>query len=157
MRLGLHPTRPLPASNPFEAALTGASVKGSAMFINLAVVAVTFWVVIGIVVVANGYFVYQVRMARYRVMQTLADKGQPVPPEFFTGVLRQAPTGLMRGGIVITCLGAALGIFFWAMTAQSVFAGPIEHVGWLPTIALFPIMLGVALLLMAMFERRRLP
>jgi uncharacterized protein DUF6249 len=125
------------------------------MFTGLAVIAVTFWVVIGIVVVANGYFVYQVRMARYRVMQTLADKGQPVPIELFTGVLRRAPTGLMRGGIVMTCLGLALGGFLWAMTAQSVFAGPIHDVGWLPTVALFPLMIGVALLLMAMFERRR--
>ena len=37
-------------------------------------VAIMFWVVIGIIVVANGYFVYQVRVARYRVMQTLAEK-----------------------------------------------------------------------------------
>jgi hypothetical protein len=127
------------------------------MFTEIVAAAIAFWVVIGVVLVANGYFVYQVRMARYRVMQTLADKGQPVPPELFTGVLRRAPAGLMRGGIVMTCLGLALGTFLWAMTAQSVFAGPIRDVGWLPTVALFPIMIGVALLLMAMFERRRAP
>jgi hypothetical protein len=125
------------------------------MFSSIVAAVVAFWVVIGIVLVANGYFVYQVRMARYRVMQTLADKGQPVPVELFTGVLRQAPVGLIRGGIIMTCLGLALGTFLWAMTAQSVFAGPIQNVGWLPTVALFPIMIGVALLLMAMFDRRR--
>ena len=125
------------------------------MMTDLASAAVAFWIVIGIVFVANGYFVYQVRMARYRVMQTLAEKGQPVPVELFNGNLRQAPVGLLRGGIVLVCLGLALGTFFWSMTAQSVFAGPIEHVGWLPTLALFPVMIGVALLLMALLERRR--
>ncbi|MEJ1969628.1 MAG: DUF6249 domain-containing protein [Rhizomicrobium sp.] len=125
------------------------------MFAGVALIAVTFWIVIGVVVVANGYFVYQVRMARYRVMQTLADKGQPVPAELFNGNLRNTPVGLMRGAIVLLCLGAALGVFFWSMTAQSVFNGPIESAAWLPTIALFPFMVGVALLLMALFERRR--
>ncbi|HWD27170.1 MAG TPA: DUF6249 domain-containing protein [Rhizomicrobium sp.] len=127
------------------------------MFSTIVLAGVAIWVVVGIVLIANGYFVYQVRIARYRVMQTLADKGQPVPPELFTGVLRQAPVGLLRGGIVMTCLGLALGIFLWAMTAQSVFAGPIDNLGWLPTVAFFPIMVGVALLLMAMVDRRRLP
>ena len=127
------------------------------MFSTIILATVAIWVVVGIVLIANGYFVYQVRIARYRVMQTLADKNQPVPVELFTGVLRRAPVGLMRGGIIMTCLGLALGIFLWAMTAQSVFAGPIREVGWLPTVALFPIMIGVALLLMALLDRRRLP
>ena len=118
----------------------------------LETIAVTFWTVIGIVVVANGYFVYQVRMARYRVMQTLADKGQPVPLELFNGPVRQAPVGLMRAGIILVCLGLALGAFFWSMTG---FHGPIEGASWLPSIALFPLMIGIALLLMARLERRR--
>ncbi|MEI9993537.1 MAG: DUF6249 domain-containing protein [Rhizomicrobium sp.] len=125
------------------------------MVTGVVAIAITFWIVIGIVVVANGYFVFQVRVARYRVMQTLAEKGQPVPPELLIGALRRAPVGMMRGGIVLLCLGLALGTFLWAMTAQSVFAGPIPDAGWLPSVALFPIMIGVALLLMALFERRR--
>ncbi len=118
-------------------------------------VAALFWAVIGIVVVANGYFVYQVRMARYRVMQTLADKGQPVPLELFNGPRRAAPVGMMRGAIVLLCIGGALGFFFWSLTAQSPFDGPIEHAAWLPTIGLFPGGIGLALLLMALFERNR--
>jgi len=125
------------------------------MITGIITVAIVFWLVICIVIVANGYFVYQVRMARYRVMQTLADKGQPVPTELLGGASRRAPTGLMRGGIVLVCLGLALGGFFWSMTDQWLFHGPIEHVQWLPTIALFPLMIGVALLVMAMFERGR--
>jgi hypothetical protein len=124
------------------------------MLNDFAFVGSIFWVVIGVVVVANGFFVYQVRMARYRVMQTLAEKGQPVPVELFNGALRRVHTGLMRGAIVLLCLGGALGTFFWSMTAQSIFHGPIESAQWLPTIALFPLMLGFALLLMALFERR---
>jgi len=117
--------------------------------------AVIFWVVIGVVIVANGFFIWQARMARWRVMQTLADKGQPVPVELFHGPMRQAPLGLLRGGTVLVALGLALGVFFWSMTAQSPFNGPITEANWLPTIALFPIMIGVALLIMAMFDRRR--
>ena len=125
------------------------------MFMDIATVAIVFWLVIGIVIVANGYFVYQVRMARYRVMQSLADKGQPVPTELFAGPARRAAVGLMRGGIVMVCLGLALGGFFWAMTDQWLFHGPIQHVSWLPTIAFFPLSIGAALLLMAMLERGR--
>ena len=120
-----------------------------------ATVAITFWVVIGVVVVANGFFVYQVRAARYRVMQTLAEKGQPVPIELFNGPRRAAPVGLMRGGIVLVFIGVALMTFFWSMTAQSYFHGPIESASWLPTLGLFPLMIGLALLLMALFERGR--
>ncbi len=125
------------------------------MFGDIATIATSFWVIIGVVVVANGYFVYQVRMARYRVMQSLADKGQPVPIELFNGEQRRAPVGLMRAGLILIAIGIALGTFFWSMTAQSVFHGPIESASWLPTIGLFPLMIGVALLLMAMLERRR--
>ena len=87
-------------------------------------VAITFWLVIGVVLVANGYFVYQVRIARYRVMQTLADKGQPVPLELFNGPRRSAPVGMMRGGIVLVCIGVALMTFFWSMTDQIVLPRP---------------------------------
>lgn len=125
------------------------------MISGFMMVAITFWLVIGVVVVANGYFVFQVRMARYRVMQTLADKGQPVPVELFNGPRRAAPVGLMRGGIVLAAIGVALMTFFWSMTAQSWFHGPIESASWLPTIGFLPFMLGVALLLMARVERRR--
>jgi uncharacterized membrane protein YidH (DUF202 family) len=125
------------------------------MMMHVAAVAITLWLVIGVVLILNGYFVYQVRMARYRVMQTLAEKGQPVPVELFNGPVRRAPVGLMRGGIVLVCIGLALGTFFWSMTAQSIFAGPIQHASWLPTIGFFPLMIGVALLLMALLERRR--
>ncbi|MBV9044859.1 MAG: hypothetical protein JO348_12825 [Alphaproteobacteria bacterium] len=123
------------------------------MFDTILFISITFWVVIAVVVVANGYFVYQVRMARYRVMQTLADKNQPVPPELFSGPRSSAHTGMIRGGIIMVALGFALGVFLWSMTAQSVFAGPIQGVGWLPTISLFPIAIGVSLLLMAMIGR----
>lgn len=117
--------------------------------------AVLFWIVIGVIFVANGYFIYQVRMARYRVMQTLAEKGQPVPLELFNGPRRAAPVGMLRGAIVLLCLGGALSFFLWSMTAQSIFHGPIGDVAWLPTVGMFPIAIGFALLLMAMLERRR--
>jgi hypothetical protein len=45
--------------------------------------------------------------------------------------------------------------FFWSMTAQSIFHGPIESASWLPTIGFLPFMIGVALLVMALIERRQ--
>lgn len=125
------------------------------MIEGFVVIAIAFWVVIAVVLVANGFFVYQVRMARYRVMQTLAEKDQPVPLELFNGPRRTAPVGLMRAGIVLVFLGMALMAFFWSMTSQSFFHGPIDNASWLPTLGLFPFMIGLALLLMAMFERNR--
>ena len=125
------------------------------MLNGIIMIAVIFWVVIGIIVVANGYFVFQVRAARYRVMQTLAEKGQPVPVELLTGSNRSAPNGFLRGGIVLVCVGLTLMAFFWSMTAESWFHGPIQSAAWLPTIGLFPLMIGVALLLLALFERNR--
>ena len=125
------------------------------MIFGFVLVAIVFWSVIGFVLVANGYFVFQVRMARYRVMQTLADKGQPVPLDMFNGPKRAAPVGMMRGGIILVCIGIAFVIFFWSMTASSIFNGPIESAQWLPTLGLFPLLIGVALLLMAVFERNR--
>ena len=124
------------------------------MMTDVFALAAVFWVVIALVVVANGYFVYQVRMARYRVMQTLADKNQPVPTDLLGGAKRTLHVGMLRGAIVLICLGTALGVFFWSMTAQSLFHGPIEHAAWLPSIALFPLMLGFALLLMSLLERK---
>lgn len=125
------------------------------MIASFVTVAITFWAVIGIIIVANSYFIYRVRMARYRVMQTLADKNQPVPLELFSGPQRSAPVGLMRGAIVLICIGGALAVFFWSMTAQSIFHGPIESAEWLPTIGIFPFTIGFALLLLAWLERRR--
>ena len=125
------------------------------MFSDFATVGSVFWIVVGAVLIANGFFVVVVRMARYRVLLTLAEKGQPVPVELFNGAARQAPVGMMRGAIVLICLGIALGVFFWSMTAQSIFHGPIASAAWLPTIALFPVMIGLALLLMALSERNR--
>jgi hypothetical protein len=124
------------------------------MFSDFVTVGTVFWVVVGAVLIANGFFVYQVRVARYRVMQTLAEKGQPVPVELFNGAVRTAHTGMMRGAIVLLCIGVALATFFWSMTSVSIFHGPIESALWLPTIGLFPIMIGFALLLMALIERR---
>ena len=125
------------------------------MFSDFVTVGTVFWVVVGAVLIANGFFVYQVRMARYRVMQTLAEKGQPVPVELFNGAVRTAHTGMMRGAIVLLCIGIALATFFWSMTSISIFHGPIESALWLPTLGLFPIMIGFALLLMALIERRQ--
>ena len=125
------------------------------MMTGFAMVAIVFWAVIAFILVANGYFVYQVRMARYRVMQTLAEKGQPVPVELFNGPRRAAPVGMMRGGIILVAIGIALMTFFWSMTAQSWFNGPIESASWLPTLGFFPFMIGAALLVMARSERHR--
>jgi hypothetical protein len=128
--------------------------------IGIAAMGVTFWLVIGAVFVANSYFAHNVRMARYRVMQTLADKGQPVPLELLNQPGKpggSSPVWLMRGGLVLISIGGALSIFFWSMSAQSIFHGPIESGQWLPTIGLFPLSIGIALVLLARHERSHTP
>ena len=125
------------------------------MIADFVTVAITFWAIIAIIVIANGFFVYRVRMARYRVLQTLADKNQPVPPELFSSPRRSVPIGLLRGAVVLICIGFGLTLFFWSMTAQSYFHGPIENAEWLPTLGVFPFMIGLALLLLARLERGR--
>jgi hypothetical protein len=116
-----------------------------------------FWIAIALIAVAASFFSYLSRTARYRMLQSLAEKGQPLPPELLANLAeldtRGGPRQSLRGGIVLVCIGVALAFFFWAMTGGGGFDGPIRGVSWLPAVGVFPFMVGVALLLIAVFDR----
>ena len=118
--------------------------------------AAIFWIAIVVIVFVTQFFSYRERTSRHRMIETLAQKGQPIPPEFLTNGrchdLRYSNP--IQSGIVLMCIGVALAIFFWAMNGGgNVFEG--DHApGWLPFIGIFPFMIGLARILAGFLERR---
>ncbi len=124
--------------------------------VNTVLVTAIFWIAIALIAVAASFFSYMSRSARYRMVQSLAEKGQPLPPELMASLAdANAGTGprqSLRAGIVLVCIGVAIAFFFWALTGGGSFVG-VASVSWLPAIGIFPFMVGVALLLIALFDR----
>ena len=118
-----------------------------------------FWGAIALVAIAAIVFRYLELHSRNKTLQILAEKGHTIPPEIFTSsaVNYHRTANTFRAGIILMALGFATSIFFYAMTSNSIFAGPIEGVGWLPALGVPPFMLGLALLIIAVFERRMPP
>jgi len=116
-----------------------------------------FWGAIVAIVVVSNFFSYRAQASRHRMMETLAEKGQPVPPEMFAGrhddYRYRSP---IASGIFLMCIGIALAVFFWAMTGGGV---PFDEHGhmpsWLPVIGIFPFMVGLARLLGGTFDTPR--
>jgi hypothetical protein len=121
---------------------------------------IVVWLVIAVIAIAGIVFRFLTEMSRHHTMRVLAEKGQQIPPEIFGGdaasYYRTAAS--FRAGIVLMCIGVAAGVFFWAMTSDSgIFRGPISGISWLPVLGVIPFMLGFALLVIALFERRLPP
>ena len=92
------------------------------------------------------------------MIETLAEKGQPIPPEYLGNGRRYHswrygnPVG---SGIYLMCIGVALFVFFWAMTGGG---NPLDgdyHHNWLPFIGIFPFMVGLGRMLAGLFDRPR--
>ena len=115
-----------------------------------------FWIAIVLIVFFGNFFGYRERSNRYRMIQTLAEKGQPIPPEYLSDryVRRSWRHGNPIGsGIYLMCVGIALAIFFWALTG---WGNPFDgnHMpSWLPVIGIFPFMMGLARVLAGLFDR----
>jgi hypothetical protein len=118
------------------------------------------WGSIVIIAVAAILFRFLEAAMRFHTMRMLAEKGQAIPPEIY-GNRAEAyhrTANSFRAGIILMCIGIAAGVFFWAMTSNSgMFRGPIEGVSWLPVLGVIPFMLGFALFIIAIFERRMPP
>lgn len=115
---------------------------------------VIFWGAIVLIVLVSSFFSHRTRLAKYKMMETLAEKGQTLSPELLAslgnGVRYRNP---VQAGIFLMCIGIALAVFFWAMGgAGNPFIG--EHISWLAVIGIFPFMVGLARLLGGMTERR---
>jgi hypothetical protein len=120
--------------------------------------AAIFWVAIVVIIFMAQFFNYRERTSHHRMIETLAEKGQPIPPELLTGSGANGRRGWrydspIRSGIFLMCVGVALALFFWAMTGGgNIFEG--EHVpSWLPFIGIFPFMIGLARVLAGAFDR----
>ena len=115
-----------------------------------------FWAAIVLIVVAGSFFSYRAQASHHRMIEKLAEKGQPIPPELLAGGGREYRRyrNPVQSGIFLMCIGVALAVFFWAMSGGGdiVVDGHMPH--WLPVIGIFPFMTGLARLLGGMFDRR---
>jgi hypothetical protein len=118
---------------------------------------IIFWGAIVLIVVVGNYFSYKSQASRHRMMETLAEKGQPVPPEMLTSSrgdrYRYRYGNPIQSGIYLMCIGVALAVFFWAMNGGGDYFNG-EHVpSWLPFVGIFPFMVGLARFLGGLFDR----
>jgi hypothetical protein len=129
--------------------------------------AAVFWVAIVAVVFISSFFRYRERTSRHRMIETLAEKGQPIPPDDF-GYERYYGRHYWRyrspiaSGILLMCVGVALAVFLWGMTGGgNPFAwdtgGDGHPPSWLPFVGVFPFMVGFARLLAGIFDRPQPP
>lgn len=114
-----------------------------------------FWGAIVLIVVVSNFFSYRTQASRHRMMETLAEKGQPIPPEVMSGGGRheyryRSP---IQSGIFLMCIGIALFVFFWAMSNGM--EGTDHMPNWLPFVGIFPFMVGLARFLAGIFDRPR--
>lgn len=121
---------------------------------SLGVVAI-FWIAVVAMVFFGNFFSYRERASRHRMIETLAEKGQPIPPEYFSSSRRYSGRygHPVSSGIYLMCVGVALFIFFWAMTGGGNPFDGARMPSWLPFIGVFPFMTGVARLLAGLFDR----
>jgi hypothetical protein len=112
-----------------------------------------FWTAIAVIACVAIFFSYRERASRHRMIETLAEKGQPIPPELLGK--RWAPESghTAQSGIYLICSGIALAVFFWGLTGWGNPFDPQHEASWLPVIGIFPFMMGVARILGSFFDR----
>jgi hypothetical protein len=118
-----------------------------------------FWGAVVLMIVARSFFRHRSRVAKYKMMETLAEKGQTLSPELMASMSNGRDRddrhgGPIQSGIFLMCIGIALAIFFWALCGGgNFFQG--EHIpNWLPVIGIFPFMVGLARFIGGLTERR---
>jgi len=118
---------------------------------------IIFWAAIVLIVFFTSYFSYRSRASRHRLIETMVEKGQPVPPELLTnhGGDYGRIHSPVQSGIFLMCIGVALAVFFWALGSNG-FGGDQNVPAWLPVVGIFPFMVGLARLLGWMSEWKRL-
>ncbi|HEY2032519.1 MAG TPA: DUF6249 domain-containing protein [Rhizomicrobium sp.] len=140
---------------------------------NGLLVSAIFWGAIVLIVFLTNFFGYRERTSRHRVIEKLAEKGQPIPQELLNGNGRSYDGYGYRGGwhryslsggIYMMCVGVALFVFLWAMTTgdlNNFFGGDNDFrasgPGWLPFVGIFPFMIGFSRVLAYLFDRPRTP
>ncbi len=135
---------------------------------NGLIISLIFWGAIVLIVFLGNFFGYRGRTSRHRMIEKLADKGQPIPPELLAGNgcgnfydgSRGWHRNSLTGGIYLMCVGVALFVFLWAMTTGdfNFFLGGNDNFhwsgpGWLPFVAIFPFMAGLSRIIAHIFDR----
>lgn len=117
--------------------------------------AAIFWIAIVVIVFMTQFFSYRERASRHRMIETLAEKGQPIPPEMLTNGRGHGSdwryNNPIQSGIFLMCIGVALAVFLWAMSGG--FSGDRDAT-WLPFVGIFPFMVGLARVLAGVVDRR---
>ncbi|HEX2760765.1 MAG TPA: DUF6249 domain-containing protein [Rhizomicrobium sp.] len=111
-------------------------------------VGVVFWLVIGAVAVAGVIGNSYAASKKNALIESLIEKGQPIPPALFEGRKPYDWRGFMVGGVILLAAGIGLAIFFCALITWQVHD---EEQRFLPFISAFPISLGAACLLIARY------
>lgn len=115
-------------------------------------VLVTFWLVIGVIALASIYFRHATARSRDQVIQAMAEKGQPLPPDFFTGPRRRAidHRTFTATGILLLGLAAGALVFFLALSS-SVLNNHDEAPQFVPFLSAFPFFIGIACLVVGRY------
>ena len=116
-----------------------------------------FWIAIAVIVIGTGYFRAKERVARFKMIQTLAEKGQPLSEVFGEERRSHGTRGLVHSGILLICMGLAIGLLFWSMHGgNGLFHSTAgrDAPDWLMMVGVFPFLLGVARLVSALYESK---
>src|ERR1700744_5590960 len=102
--------------------------------------ALIFWGAIVLIVVVGNFFSYKTQESRHRMMEKMAEKGQPVPPDLMVnsgrdyGYRSYRYRSPIQSGIFLMCVGVALAVFFWAMNGGGDLLNGDRMPNWLPVI-----------------------
>jgi uncharacterized membrane protein len=114
--------------------------------------AMVFWIVICIIVVASIVFRYLASVSRDRTIRDLAERGQTISPDMF---LTRGGGGSLFGGIFMLFIGIALVVFLYFLSGHiAAVSGNADVPRWLPVVGIFPIAIGLALIVGRMLDRR---
>jgi hypothetical protein len=114
-------------------------------------VPIIFWIIFGAIALTAIFLRHQRELSRHRLIQTLAEHGQQIPPELFADPARDRPKDRVEHGIILLSVGAALAVFLWAMTSGLFGEETGPH--WLPFVGVFPFLIGLAMLAIGLTQR----
>jgi len=113
------------------------------------------WAGVVCIVLIGNYFSYKRRESRDRLLEKLAERGQPLPPNAFA---EWRDRNSFTSSFILISMGVAVALFFWALSGGGGrFTGEAGVPDWLPVLGVFPILIGIARLAGALADRRKPP
>jgi hypothetical protein len=147
----------LKALNQLSQMLSQSHLDVTSIANHAAYVGAVFWVVIGTIVVVAIYFKQKGTADRIKLLQILAEKGQPIPPELLNGAAwgkSKGSVNYIARGIILISIGLAMICFFLATIGA--FTGTIKDPEEIvaPFLGAFPLFIGLAYLGIGLYQRR---